>query len=1087
MDFVAGVFAQWLLEQLADAGRKRLVDFLAGDEQERALRIAATVAIQLTAESFCPGDGPKAEHLGMVIDQVFREPVPRVMAAGQVTLLQALQSGIAAQLAPLADAELTGTGQSSLELLEMSGADLAQELAGHLVRQIVNRGSRGGPLASLANQLNHDVTHLQGQRVEAKVDQLARVVEEALAQHVHLLQASPDATAPWPGRPSQGLGAAEPVEVGWTGNNLPPRNPVFTGREKLLNEVGRRLAGGPVAVIAVDGLGGVGKSQIALEYAHRSLVEGKYRLAWWVRADSAVTIAEDLAALAPLIGIETVRQPGKITARVIARLSSQRGWLMVFDNAAKPGDLAGVLPGGIGHVLINSRNRGWSGLAARLNVEVFERWESVAFLRERTGLDEPEAANALAEGLGDLPLALAQAAAYIESYDLLVEQYLNLYRDPGLGRRLRATALETAEYPASVAGTWLLHFKQLRPKNPAAVELMRLCAFLDPDDINLRILGIETGKAGRVLADAMADPLTWVETTGVLVRSNLLTRKGDGTAPLPDATEQDWRELFNLSLEELFEEQGITDDQRFRVHRLVQSVIRDQLDDQAEAWAARALELLIAAFPERSWRIEHLAKCERLGAHVIAAVECAKTYPKQAVRCGELLKRLGIYLASRRRTTAAVAVLERALALKEAAYGADHPELVRILTNLGALQREMGDLDASRATFARAVAFKAANGLDHLAEAAEALAATGSFEQRLGELECARATLDRAVALKETTLGPGDPEVALTLERLSSLQQEMGDLEGARISMERAVAIFEAALGVGHPAVAETLRSLSTLQQEMGDLEGARTTLERALAIFEAALGADAPDVLLTLGRLGILQREMGNLDSARTSLERALAVALYQPNSPEVAAILGNLVHVQLQLGDLQAPEDAMEGVLGIYEFAGTELDSQTEIGTIFANLGHVQQELGDLNAARATLERAIATIEGAHESDVLPKIAAMANLGHVQQELGDLNAARATLVRALANFGAKFGPNKPEMLRSIGVAQIAISANPSDELDMAREVAETLANLGSLQRKLGDLDDARATLKYAILIQEAGTWHPFARKIRLLLEELP
>jgi hypothetical protein len=209
VEFVTGVFATWLLEQLADGSRKRLVTFLAGDEQERALRMAAATAIQLTAEAFCPGDGPQAEHLGMVIEQVFGEPVPLARTVGQISLLQALQAGIAAQLAPLEDFELTGTSQSSVELLGVPGAELAQQLAGHLVREIVSRGARGGPLAPLANQLDHDVTHLQGQRVEAKLDRLALVVEEALGKRDHSLDASPYTTARWLGRALQSWGPLE--------------------------------------------------------------------------------------------------------------------------------------------------------------------------------------------------------------------------------------------------------------------------------------------------------------------------------------------------------------------------------------------------------------------------------------------------------------------------------------------------------------------------------------------------------------------------------------------------------------------------------------------------------------------------------------------------------------------------------------------------------------------------------------------------------------------------------------------------------------------------------------------------------------
>ena len=172
---------------------------------------------------------------------------------------------------------------------------------------------------------------------------------------------------------------------------------VFTGRDDMLAEVGRRLDGGPVAV---RGLGGMGKSQVALEYAHRMRAAGRYRVAGWVRADSAVTAAEDLAAMAPLLGLPADGPAGEVAASVVAALRSRRDWLVVLDNAQGPDDLAGMLPDGGGHVLITSRNRAWSGVAAQLDLEVFSRAESVAFLCKRSGRDEPDAAGELAGELG---------------------------------------------------------------------------------------------------------------------------------------------------------------------------------------------------------------------------------------------------------------------------------------------------------------------------------------------------------------------------------------------------------------------------------------------------------------------------------------------------------------------------------------------------------------------------------------------------------------------------------------------------------------------------------------------------------------
>ena len=526
------------------------------------------------------------------------------------------------------------------------------------------------------------------------------------------------------------------------GDTLPPRNPVFTGRDDMLAEVGRRLNRGPVAVVAVRGLGGMGKSQVALEYAHRMRGSGRYRVAVWVRADSAVTAAEDLAATAPLLGLAADGPAGEVAASVVAALGSRRDWLVVFDNAQVPGDLAGMLPGGGGHVLITSRNRAWSGVASQLDLEVFSRAESVTFLCKRSGRAEPDAAGELAGELGDLPLALAQAAAYIDARAVTISGYLAMYRDPMLARRLRDEGLDSDEYPASVARTWLLTFGKLTGDRPAAAELLRLCAFLDPDDIDLDVLAAGATGAGGALAAALGDRLERTETAGALARASLVT-----------ATAED----------------------RLRVHRLVQAVTRDQLDeDQLAAWSGRALSLVTAVFPDdpedhRSWPV-----CASVAPHVEAVAAHTERYEDLAGKRGRLLGQLGIYLIESAQLRAALSVLERALAIEEAAYGSDHSRVAITLTILGVLQLELGELPAARASLERALAIEeAVYGPDH-PEVAITLSNLGNVQRELGESAAAGATLERALAIKEAVYGPDHPEVAITLTNLGSAQLRAG-------------------------------------------------------------------------------------------------------------------------------------------------------------------------------------------------------------------------------------------------------------------------------------------------------------------------
>jgi hypothetical protein len=161
MAFAADDLTAWLIGMVADAGRRRLAGLVLGSELERALSAAAGDAVRRTAEEVCPADQRQAGNVALVIREVFAGPVPPAALAEGETVLELLRAGVARQLAVLDDAQLTGTGQSSADVLGVRAGVLAEKLAGHLIATVVAAGSRGGPLFPLANQLNHDLTHLQ--------------------------------------------------------------------------------------------------------------------------------------------------------------------------------------------------------------------------------------------------------------------------------------------------------------------------------------------------------------------------------------------------------------------------------------------------------------------------------------------------------------------------------------------------------------------------------------------------------------------------------------------------------------------------------------------------------------------------------------------------------------------------------------------------------------------------------------------------------------------------------------------------------------------------------------------------------------
>ncbi len=380
----------------------------------------------------------------------------------------------------------------------------------------------------------------------ASPDQLGRLVERSLRE---LAQAC------------EGSGPLPPGSVlrVW---NIPARNPGFTGRDDLLAAARQRLEAGDRAVVqALQGMGGVGKTQLAIEYAHR--FAGAYDLAWWVSAEQAGLIGDQFAALGAALGcVQAGAGVEAVRAAVLADLHQRQRWLLVFDNAENPADVRPWLPGGSGHVLITSRERVWAEIGAPVEVDVLARPESVAILQDRvTGLGASDA-DRLADQLGDLPLAVAQAAGFMAETGVSAAQYLELLRTQA-GKLLDQAAPGSA-YPRSLAAATRLAADRLDREDPAATQLAGVCAFLAPEPIPEDLFTSAPGELPGELAARAADPLAWRQTLAHLARQSLAR----------------------------IDQRGLV------MHRLTQAILRDRLTgEQAVATRERSEAILAAADP----------------------------------------------------------------------------------------------------------------------------------------------------------------------------------------------------------------------------------------------------------------------------------------------------------------------------------------------------------------------------------------------------------------------------------------------------------------------------------------------------------
>jgi hypothetical protein len=410
----------------------------------------------------------------------------------------------------------------------------------------------------------------------ASPDQLGRLVERSLRELA--------AARGGPGRlpPGSALRA-------W---NVPARNPGFTGRDQLLAAVRERLLAGDRTVVqAFQGMGGVGKTRLAIEYAHR--FARSYDVAWWVDAEQAGLIGDQFAALGMALGcVQPGAGTGAARTAVLAELHQRGRWLLVFDNAENPADIAGWLPGGAGHVLITSRARAWAEVAVPVEVDVLARAESAAILQDRvSGLGVSDA-DRLAAGLGDLPLAIAQAAGFMAETGMPAGQYLGLLATQA--GKLLDQAVAGSSYPLSLAAVTRLAAGRLDREDPAAAQLASVCAFLAPEPVPGDLSTNSPGVLPGELAARAADPLAWRQVLARLARQSLAR----------------------------VDQRGLV------MHRLTQAILRDRLTaEQAAATRAGTEAMLAAADPGFPRHPVSWPRWAQLVPHLLAADLAATTNP----------------------------------------------------------------------------------------------------------------------------------------------------------------------------------------------------------------------------------------------------------------------------------------------------------------------------------------------------------------------------------------------------------------------------------------------------------------------------
>jgi tetratricopeptide (TPR) repeat protein len=765
--------------------------------------------------------------------------------------------------------------------------------------------------------------------------------------------------------------------------NVPPRNPEFSGRGALLEELHKRLTAGGTAAVAqaatVHGLGGVGKTQLALEYAHRYATH--YDVIWWVPAEQPVAIPGVLAELARRLQVPEQADQAELLTALWDTLRKRDRWLLIYDNADRPKEIADYRPPrGSGRQLITSRTAAWGRPETTLRLDVLDRGEAVTFLRRRTASDDTATLAQLADALGDLPLALEQAAAYMDRTHTTPADYLALYREHAAELLALGEPLTTEQ---TVATTWQVSLDRLR-STPAAKDLLSLCAFLAPDSIPRSLLVEHATVLPEPLREAVEQSLARNEVIHELDRYSLVTVTAE----------------------------------TMTVHRLVQTVVRASLDDEGRRqWADVAFRLVAAAFPLDSADVANWPTCALLLPHALAAVGYAAEFgvEPEASALAELLNKEALYLWSHGQYRQARALQERALAIRQNVLGKNHRDTLTSMYNLAEILRALGDLqgahDLHEQTLKARKRFLGEDDHDTL-RSMHSLAVT---HRQRGNPEAARQLFEQTLKAHRQVLGDDHRDTLRTMNDLAETHRNLGNLRGALELFEQILNARRRVLGDDHPETFWTMNGLGEIRRALGDLQGALSLHEQTVAGYQKLLRDDHPDTLVAVNSLAVTLQSLGNLHGAFELHQQNLIARrrVLGDDHPDTLWTKNNLADTRRALGDLPGALALHKQTLATRKRVLGHDHPNTLIS--MSNLGETLRILGDIRGAFRLHEQVLVTRRQVLGDDHPDTFWSMHRLAMTLRNLGHLRDARELFEQTMTTRKRVLGHEHPDTLQSM------------------------------------------------------------------------
>jgi MinD-like ATPase involved in chromosome partitioning or flagellar assembly len=799
--------------------------------------------------------------------------------------------------------------------------------------------------------------------------------------------------------------------------NVQLRNTSFTGRAAALERLRGQLGGGTTVVLpppqALYGLGGVGKTQVALEYAYRFMAD--YDLVWWIEAEQPDRVVLSLAELAKRLDLrvgENVAEAAEAARDALRRGIPVDRWLLIFDNADDPTKIARYFPGGTGHILVTSRNQAWSGHAEPLEVDVFTRGESIEHLCRRTkGLSRQDA-NRVAEAVGDLPLAVGIAAAWLDTTGTPVDDYVAQLQQEAV-RALAVT--QASDYPHVFGVAWNISIERREDQSPAAARLLQLCAYFAADPISMDLFYRD--QMIKILVEYDPD-LRDKFMLGKVIQA--IGRYGLAKVDAGSNT--------------------------FQVHRMVQAVIRSKLTPaEAETTMHRVHDVLVGARPAvgDTDDPENWAAFEKIWPHLSSsrAQDCDEADTRQL-----LLDRVR-YLWKRGELEAAeelARALERTWVDK---LGENDRQTLLLRTSLANVLRSQGHFDKAltldEATLAKQRELLSSDHPYTLMTArgmAADLRALGRFQEAL--------ELDREILEKfKEQFGEEDPQTLSTVNNLAIDYRFTGDYESARVLDQETLDRRVAVLGPRHPYTLTTKAALAEDLRALGDYQGSVELLEEFQEEYRSVPVMDLP-TLRYAKSLAVALRKAGREGEARQITRDTYARYRenYGDNAPDTLACALNLAADYSASGDKERARDFAKQVYEGYRAQLGPIHPFTLACAV--NVSIYLRDSGQAEEAVELGERTVESLETAVGADHPYTLTAKLNLANSYGEAGALVLSEEIGRVALAGLVLRYGPQHPDVV--VCEANLAVTLRAAGRRNEAQELRKKV--LEELVRQLGD-----------------------------------